>query len=44
MTPRFGQSARKPIVATMFSASAMSCPAVKATKRAAPPVAEVDLR
>ena len=37
-------SGRSPIVATMFSASAMSCSAVKATNRAEPPVADVDLR
>ena len=44
MTPRFGQSARKPIVATILSASAMSCSAVKATNRAVPAVADVDLK
>src|SRR5437773_11418705 len=44
ITPRFGQSARRPIVATMLSASAAICFAVKATRREAPPVADVVLR
>lgn len=44
MTPMLGQSARNPIVLTMFSASAANCPPVKAANRAAPVVAEVHLR
>ena len=41
MAATLGQSARNPIVATIFFASAASCSAVKATKRGAPVVAEV---
>src|SRR5206468_1755665 len=44
MTPKFGHSARRPTVATMLSASAAICFAVKATRREAPPVADVVLR
>ena len=44
MTPKFGQSVRKPMVAMILSASAMSWAGVKATKRGRPPVPEVHLR
>src|SRR5579859_1490919 len=44
ITPRFGQSGRRPIVATMLSASAASCSARKATSLGAPVVAEVIFR
>ena len=44
MTPRFGQSGRSLIVATMLAASAASCAAVRATTRDAPVVAELVAR